>query len=115
MLDTRNVLLSYRKSYFWSPLVILPYLKYLWNVSFAVFTPFPYMVRISNSRLQLELDIRNALLSYRKSYIRSHLVNIGLAHISREGVVIFTLPYSKNYILTEMTRKTFIKKNMIVN
>ena len=73
------------------------------------------MVRISNSRLQLELDIRNALLSYRKSYIRSHLVNIGLAHISREGVVIFTLPYSKNYILTEMTRKTFIKKNMIVN
>ena len=74
-------------------MVILPYLKYLWNVSFAVFTPFLYMVIISNSRLQLELDIRNALLSYRKSYIRSHLVNIGLAHISRAGVVNFTLLY----------------------
>ena len=82
MLDTGNVLLSYRKSYFGSPLVILPYLKYLWNVSFAVFTPFPYMVIFSNSRLQLELDIRNALLSYRKSYVRSHLVNTyWLAHI----------------------------------
>ena len=60
MLDTGNVLLSYRKSYFGSP---LPYLKYFCNVSFAVFKPYPYMVRISNSRFQVELNIRNALLS----------------------------------------------------
>ena len=82
MLDTRNVLLSYRKSYFWSPLVILPYLKYFWNVSFAVFIPFPYMVRISNSRLQLELDIRNALLSYRKSYVRKILALLIITNFS---------------------------------
>ena len=52
MLDTGNVLLSYRKSYFWSPTVILVYRKYLWNVSYAIFTPFHIygnIVKISRS------------------------------------------------------------------
>ena len=89
MLDTRNVLLSHRKSYFWSPFVILPYLKYLWNVSFAVFTPFPYMVIISNSRLQLELDIRNALLSYRKSYVRKILALLIITNFSINYTIVF--------------------------
>ena len=40
MLDTGNVLLSYRKSYLGSPMIVLVYRKYLWNVSYAVFTPF---------------------------------------------------------------------------
>ena len=53
---------------------MLPYLKYLWNVSYAVFTPFYIMLIMSKYRFQLELDMINVLLYNGNSWVRSHLV-----------------------------------------
>ena len=52
---------------------IFVYRKYLWNVSYAVFTPFQNMAILLIIRNWLELDMPNVLMLDGNSYIGSNL------------------------------------------
>ena len=99
VLDTGNLLSSYRKSYFRSPTVTLVYGKYFVKCNICGINTYPYMVIPLIILNCLDLEMSNVLLLDRKSYLERHLgISTYLSYVWLFYSAVFTPPYMVIYL-----------------